>query len=71
MWRRGVPRPLWRPSHHISHHHYDRQPLLAYAPGVLAIVLIFSYNARSQQESSQQQQQQQQQPGQLQPDAER
>jgi hypothetical protein len=38
---------------------------------VLAIVLIFSYNARSQQESSQQQQQQQQQPGQLQPDAER
>lgn len=43
-WRIDVLRPRWRPSHEIREHHFDRQPVLAYLPGVLAIVCVAYIN---------------------------
>ena len=57
MWRWGVVPREWRPSHHISSHHFDQQPVLAYLPGALAVILVFSYNFRRHQQQQQQQQQ--------------
>lgn len=48
-WRIGVPRPSWRPSHEIREHHFDRQPSIAYLPGLLAIACVAYVNSRRQE----------------------
>ena len=45
MWRLGVLRRRWRPSHHVASHHFDQQPALAYLPGAIVVGLIFCYNS--------------------------
>ena len=50
-WRIGVPRPHWRPSHEIRSHHFDRQPFIAYLPGLLAIACVAYVNSRRQENS--------------------
>ena len=52
-WRLGVvPRP-WRPSDQISHHHFDRQPVAAYLPGVAVIGALWWYNSAGEEDPRQ------------------
>ena len=43
-WRIDVLRPRWRPSHEIREHHFDRQPVFAYLPGLLAVAGVAYIN---------------------------